>query len=188
MRRTLTALLLSVLLLAGCGGSTDSTGDTGTGTGTGTGTAPTARAASASPAACPTENTRAFAKTRFVADIGGAAFLVRRYIYRPYQAGQFQQGAQGRTLALVKAAAAAAASAKLLSNAAENARANPTLCRTVAQPLENLTGTLNGLVGSLRNGSFDPGVVGGLGGAVTQVLTQSGRAGVPVQERPTGLS
>lgn len=190
MRRTPVVLLVLLgLLLVGCGGSGSSGSSGGAVTG---GSATPTLSPSASPgataaAACPTENTRNFAKTRFVADVGGAAFLVNRYIYRPYRDGAFTRGAQGRTVALIKAGAAAAASAKLLSNARKNAEANPTLCRTVAAPLGRLTDTLGGLTTSLREGTFDPRVVGGLGGEVDRLLERSGDAGVPVEERPTRL-
>lgn len=197
MRRLAALLVLLPLLLSGCGGSSPSA-------------APIAGAASATPgtsgsatsdplpstdssadpasASCPSDNTRSFAKTRFVADLGGAAFLIRRYLYQPYQAGKFTKGASGRTVALVKAGTAAAASVKLLNNATKNAKANPTLCRTVAAPLSDLSRTLSSLTtGSLRNGSIDPSVLGGLSGAVTSLLAKAGKAGVPVTERPVGL-
>ncbi len=188
MRRTPVVLLVLLgLFLAGCGGS----GSTGSGSSTPAsarpGVSPSASSGPSAAAACPTENTRKFAKTRFAADVGGAAFLVNRYIYRPYRNGAFTRGAQGRTVALIKAGAAAAASAKLLSNARENAQANPTLCRTVAAPLGRLTDTLGGLTTSLREGTFNPRVVGGLGGEVDRLLERSGDAGVPVEERPTRL-
>ena len=69
---------------------------------------------------------------RFVADVGGSLFLLNRYIVNPYQKGGFTKGADGRTAALIKAGLAAAATAKLVSNARENAGANPTLCKTIA--------------------------------------------------------
>ena len=189
MRRITALLLLLGVLLTGCGGSSSDAPASSAAQRSATPSAGSSPSSSASAAAsdCPTENTRSFAKTRFAADVGGAAFLINRYIYRPYRDGAFAQGAQGRTVALVKAGAAAAASAKLLSNARENAKANPTLCRTVAAPLSNLTETLNGLTASLRNGTFSPSLVGGLGGAVSGLLEKSTEAGVPVEEKPTKL-
>ena len=186
MRRLAALFVLLSLLLAGCGGG--SSEDTATGTTT---TASASAGASAdssdAAAACPTTSTKSFAKTRFVADVGGAAFLVRRYIYQPYQAQKFQKGAAGRRLALLKAAGAAAASVKLLRNASENAKADPTLCKTVAGPLSSLTSTLSGLTSSLGTGSFSPALVGGLGGAVGGLLDSTSKAGVEVTEQPTDL-
>jgi len=112
---------------------------------------------------------------------------VRRYIYQPYQAQKFEKGAAGRRLALVKAAGAAAASAKLLQNASENAKADPTLCKTVAGPLNSLSTTLSGLTSSLGTGTFSPALLGGLGGAVTGLLDSTSKAGVEVTEQPTDL-
>src|SRR6185437_12863956 len=48
-------------------------------------------AASASPGACPTSNTKSFAKTRFVADIALAGGAFKRYIYSPAKAGKFKK-------------------------------------------------------------------------------------------------
>ena len=194
MRRLIASSALIPLLLAGCGGA-ETASPLGAGPSalsSAAGTAgdaitPGSSSAPGAAAACPTDNTRAFAKTRFVADLGGSAFLIRRYIYQPYQAGTLTKGADGRTVALVKAAAAAGASVKLLNNATENAKADPTLCKTLAAPLTQLTGQLNGLTSGLTSGNFNPSVVGGLGGAVTGLLGQAGKAGVPVTEQPRGL-
>ena len=112
---------------------------------------------------------------------------MRRYIYQPYQAGTLSKGANGRTIALVKAGAAAAASVKLLNNATENAKSNPSLCKTLAAPLAALSTQLSGLTSGLTSGNFNPAVVGGLGGAVSSLLGQAGQAGVPVTEQPRGL-
>ena len=136
---------------------------------------------SATDAACPTSNTRSFAKTRFVADLGGAVVLIRRYLYQPYTAGAFSKGHSGRTVALIKAAATAATVVHLLKNASLNAKANPTLCKLVAAPLSSLTSTVSGLAGSLTGGS-GLGALGGLGGAVTGLLGKAKSAGVPVTQ------
>lgn len=68
------------------------------------------------------------AKSRFVSDLGGAALLIRRYLYQPYTRGTFTKGHLGRTVALLKAAAATATVVHLLKNASLNAEANPALC------------------------------------------------------------
>ncbi len=178
MLRRMTALLaLMSMLLVGCGGGADGNNAN--------------TAAEASPTSttlvCPTENTRKFAKTRFVADVGGAAFLTRRYIYQPYQAGKFQQGAEGRTVALLKAAAAGAASIKLLQNATENAKADPTLCRTLGEPLTRVTKSLGGITDQLKNCTFNAGAIGGIISQFDQLRGIAGKAGIPVQETPRNL-
>ncbi len=152
--------LVSAVSLAGCGPkagtaadtmSTSSTsssaaGTTATSGATGTGTA------SASP--CPTENTRSFAKTRFVADVGLAAGSFHRYIYKPWQAHTFDKGAHGRVLAIAKAVTTAAADAKLLANATENAKASPALCGAVYGPLSAATAGFQDLKAKIATGDL----------------------------------
>ena len=178
--------LVLALVLTSCGGGTSSTAGA-------TSPGPAMSASSASPSAsststdCPTENTRSFAKTRFVADVGGSLFLLNRYIVKPYQAGTFKKGANGRTFALIKAGLAAATTAKLVSNARENAKANPTLCKTIAGPLGQLTSSLNGVVDGLKSGSLDSGAIGGISGLLGSLQQKAAGAGVPVQERAVPL-
>jgi uncharacterized protein YceK len=198
MRKITTLFLLAVVLLSGCGSSqsagtsapaatTSATAASGAAmTSTAAGSATASSSATAAAGACPSSNTRSFAKTRFVADLGGAAFLIRRYIYQPYTAGKFRKGASGRTLALVKATAATATSLKLLKNADTNAKANPTLCKTIAAPLGALISTVGGLK-SVITGGGSSAVLGGLGGALTGLLGKASSAGVPVQETPTSV-
>jgi hypothetical protein len=169
--RSISLLLVLSLLLAACGSSdSDST---------------TSTSASTTAATCPTSNTKSFAKTRFAADLGGAFFLSRRYLYQPYRAGKFKKGASGRTFAIIKGTAAAAASVKLLKNARDNAQANPTLCKTIARPLSALIDQLGGIGGALRSGNL--GGLAGLGAGLAGLGALAGKAGVPVTEQPTKL-
>ena len=114
--------LVLALVLTGCGGG----GSAESGASSPASTAATSGGSSTTD--CPTENTRSFAKTRVVADVGGALFLLNRYIVNPYQKGSFTKGADGRTAAQIKAGRGAAATAKLGSHARQNAQAHPTLC------------------------------------------------------------
>ena len=196
-RRMLLAALATAVLLSGCGGgesgstapgsasssTTRSPAAASTSTASGTSTPGGTGAASD----CPTENTRAFAKTRFVADVGGALFLFHRYIYSPYQEGTFQEGAQGRRTALVKAGLAAAATAKLLANARENAKANPTLCRRIAEPLEQAADRLGGLAGDLASGAVSSGSLDDVQRSFGQVQQGADRAGIEVREQEVPL-
>jgi hypothetical protein len=179
--RLVVALSLALaLVLGGCGGGGSSS------TGASSGPAAPSSSVSASATACPTENTRSFAKTRFVADLGGAAFLTKRYIYTPYRDGKFRKGASGRTLAIVKAGVAAATSVKLLKNAQENAQANPTLCKTIAAPMSAAIASLGGVTAAL--GSGDLTALSGLGSALDNLRGLAGKAGVDVPEQPVGLN
>ena len=177
-------LVSAALLLAGCGGG--DTSSAGPSAGSGVSSSPTAAASSSGPAACPTENTRSFAKTRFVADLGGAAFLTKRYIYGPYRDGKFRKGASGRTVAVVKAGVAAATSVKLLKNARDNAQANPTLCTSIAGPLSAASASLGGVTTALSSGNLA--ALGGLGSALDALRGLAGKAGVDVPEQQVGLN
>ncbi len=182
-----------MMAVAGCGSSAKTAGTVANSAAAGAGQVSSAAGgtlasagSSTTDTSCPTSNTRSFAKTRFVSDLGGAAFLIRRYLYQPYTQGSFSKGHAGRTVALVKAAATAATVVHLLKNASLNAKGNPTLCKAVAAPLSGLTSTVSGLTGSLHSGA-GLGALGGLGGAVTGLLGKSKTAGIPVTEQaPTG--
>jgi hypothetical protein len=113
-------------------------------------------AASATPGSCPTENTKSFAKTRFVADVALAGGAFKRYIYSPAKAGKFQKGAHGKVLALVKAAAAGAFTINRLNAAKNAAEANPTLCKLLVAPMAKFSAAVSGLVGKAKSGSIDP--------------------------------
>jgi hypothetical protein len=113
-------------------------------------------AASATPGTCPTENTKSFAKTRFVADVALAGGAFKRYIYSPAKAGQFQKGAHGKVLALVKAAAAGAFTINRLDAAKDAAEANPTLCKLIVAPIAKFSASVSGLIDKAKDGSIDP--------------------------------
>jgi hypothetical protein len=99
MVRKLSIILVIALLAftAACSSSSSTTVNSASATGNNV-------AASVTPGTCPTENTKSFAKTRFVADVALAGGAFKRYIYSPAKAGQFKKGANGKVLALVKAA------------------------------------------------------------------------------------
>jgi hypothetical protein len=113
-------------------------------------------ATSATPGTCPTENTKSFAKTRFVADVALAGGAFKRYIYSPAKAGQFKKGANGKVLALVKAAAAGAFTVNRLDAAKDAAEANPTLCKLIVAPIAKFSAAVSGLIGKAKDGSIDP--------------------------------
>lgn len=170
-------LVAGSMTLSACGGSATETTTTSAATVAASSAGTSAATASATPVNCPTENTKAFAKTRFVADLGLAAGTFHRYIYKPYQAGSFKQGADGRTMALVKAGATAALDYKLVSNAYDNAMANPTLCKAIGGPLGQLKDTMNTMKGQITKGDLSSiagaeAILGSvLGGAQKQGLT-----------------
>ena len=115
-----------------------------------------AAGSSASATSCPTSNTKAFAKTRFVADAALAGGAFKRYIYTPARSGKFAKGANGRVTALVKAGLAGAFVINRLDAAKNAAEANPTLCKLIVAPLQRLKTSITGLVSKSHSGSISP--------------------------------
>ncbi|GAB3584945.1 hypothetical protein [Calidifontibacter terrae] len=87
-------------------------------------------------------------------DIGLAAGTFHRYLWKPYQAGTFTKGANGRLKAIVKGTGAAALDLKLLSNAKKNVQANPTLCRTLYAPISNAAADLGKVKSAITGGDI----------------------------------
>ena len=80
------AVLVPAALLSGCGSDSKTVTTTNASGQTTTRTVPDVK----------------FAKTKFVLHTGLAIGAFRRYIYKPWKAGKFQKGADGRTTALVE--------------------------------------------------------------------------------------
>jgi len=135
--------------------------------------------ATATPAACPTSNTKSFAKTRFVADVALAGGAFKRYIYTPAKSGKFQKGAKGKVTALIKAAAAGAFVVNRLNAAKNAAEANPTLCKLLAQPVAKFSAAVSGLVGQAKGGlgSINPSDVDGGNGALSDLHGAASQGG-----------
>ena len=130
------------------------------------------------PSDCPTENTRAFAKTRFVADLGVAAGTFHRYIYQPYQQGKFAKGADGRVTAIAKAGATAALDIHLLKNAQKNVKASPALCKALAKPMSEAISKLDSIKGDITSGNFSS--VLAAQSLMSTITTKSGQNGAPI--------
>ena len=185
MRRIVLALAMVMVMSFGvtaCGSSktdhhaagttlgTASSGDAGMGTG--------------SASACPSDNTKAFAKTRFVADLGLIFGTFHHFIYKPYQEGAFKQSGLKKALTIGKAVAAAAVIAKLSGNAVDNVKASPTLCRLIGTPLAKANDLIQGLGDRLKHG--DVSTIGVLEGAVGSVSGLMGKNGDPITEQVQG--
>jgi hypothetical protein len=176
-RRTvcIVCLVLSGLfVMTACGKSTTTPTTAGTGTSqTSTGVG--------QPTTCPSSNTKAFAKTKFVLHAGLAFGTFHRYIYKPYRAGTFKSGAHGRITAFIKAGATALFIKREVRLATEDVKANPTLCKVIAAPLSNLADNISGAVSRLKGGDAS-----GVESANTQIsdITKSSSAdGTPITER-----
>jgi hypothetical protein len=109
-------------------------------------------AASPSAASCASVGTRKIPKTRLLADLALTYGAFHRYLYKPYKAGAFRKGADGRVKAIIKAGLATAVIVKLLSNAKENAAADPTLCKYVPS-MDNIKASLSTLAAKIKGGS-----------------------------------
>ncbi|MET8882172.1 hypothetical protein [Streptomyces rubiginosohelvolus] len=179
--RTLAALLLSCALVAGaaaCGDSDDTSGG---------------NAASASAAASPSVSVSAsaekqrLAKTRFVANAGLAAGATYQWIVKPYRAGTFKEGAEGRRLALVKAGLAGGFAYNRLKAASENAKGDPLLSKAVA-PLTAGIESLKGLGTKLRKGEAGEGDVGAFESVIDSIKNAGKDAGAEVKDKVPSTS
>jgi hypothetical protein len=167
LHRLLVAPTLCCALLAGttaCGGDDDS--DT---------------------AATPTTSAerQKFAKTRFVTNAGLAAGATYQWIVKPWRAGKFKSGADGRKLALVKAGLAGTFAYNRLKAAAHNAEADPTLAKAVA-PLTAGIDALKDLPAKLRKG--DTSVAGTFDDVINQVKDAGKSAGAEVTDKVPSAS
>jgi len=178
------SLLLVAFLAAGCGGGSTTTNGAGTG-GTASTTSSALAGGSASADAssatdCPTSNTTSFAKSKFLLHAGLAFGAFHRYLYKPYQAGTFKSGAHGRTLAFVKAGAAALFIKREIRLTSEDVQANPTLCKVIGQPLRTVGDKVQAAVDGLKGG--DVSTITALEGAVQSVKSKASSSGAAIQE------
>jgi hypothetical protein len=174
------AIILAIGLLAfttACSSKTSSTNAAGA-TGTGNSVVATSTATAN---ACPTKNTKAFAKTRFVADIALAGGAFKRWIYTPAKDGKFKKGAPGKVTALIKAAAAGAFVVNRLDAAKSAAEANPTLCRVLVTPMANFRAEVTGLISKAKGGAgtINPSDVTSGGNYLTDLHSAASKGGAP---------
>ncbi|MFF9374830.1 hypothetical protein ACF1BB_09855 [Streptomyces griseoluteus] len=167
LRRTWAALILCCALLAGTAacGSDDRTS--------------TKMPAATSPSPSTSAERQKFAKTRFVANAGLAAGATYQWIVKPWRAGTFKKGADGRKVALVKAGLAGAFAYNRLKAAQKNAQDDPTLARALA-PLGAGIESLRNLPSKLRSGDTD--AMGAFEDTINQVKSAGASAGAPVKE------
>ncbi|WP_399924839.1 hypothetical protein [Streptomyces kanamyceticus] len=136
----------------------------------------------AAPSGTSTAEKQKFAKTRFVANAGLAAGATYQWIVKPYRAGKFKKGANGRTTALVKAGLAGAFTYNRLKAATKNAQGDPTLSKAVA-PLTAGIDALKDLPGKLRKGESTDSIVNSFDGAINSVKEAGKSAGAEVKDK-----
>jgi hypothetical protein len=96
-----------------------------------------------------------FAKAKFIIHGALAYGAFHRYIYKPYKAGTFRQGADGRTAALVKGTAAGLFIATQLRAMRQDALSDDTL-RPIANKIGLLVPAIAGLSAAMKGGNPDP--------------------------------
>ncbi|MFJ9621832.1 hypothetical protein [Streptomyces sp. NPDC101181] len=184
LRRTLAALLLSCAVLAGTTGCGDS-GDSAASTNASASASASAAASAASPSA--SAEKQRLAKTRFVANAGLAAGATYQWIVKPYRAGTFKKGADGRTFALVKAGLAGGFAYNRLKAATENAQGDPLLSKAVA-PLTAGIESLKGLGTKLRKGEAGEGDIGAFESVIDGIKNAGRDAGAEVKDKVPSTS
>lgn len=127
------------------------------------------------------------AKTRFVANAGLAAGAAYQWIVKPYRAGKFKKGAEGRSLAVAKAGLAGGFAYNRLKAAAGNAKADPLLSQAVA-PLTAGIESLKELGTKLRKGEAGGADIGSLEGVINSVKDAGKSAGAEVTDTVPSVS
>ncbi|WP_326677015.1 hypothetical protein [Streptomyces sp. NBC_01237] len=169
LRRLLVALLMSCAVLVGgtaCGDS--DSGDT--------------TSSAATPSGSASAERQKLAKTRFVANAGLAAGATYQWIVKPYRAGTFKKGADGRTFAVVKAGLAGAFAYNRLKAAADNAKGDPLLAKAVA-PLTAGIESLRGMATRLRKGEAGDGDIGAFENVINGIKDAGRSAGAEVKDK-----
>ncbi|AGS69250.1 hypothetical protein [Streptomyces collinus] len=174
IRRLCVALTLCCALLAGstaCGNSEKTrTKDT----------ADVAAVDAATPSPTTSAERQKFAKTRFVANAGLAAGATYQWIVKPWKAGKFKKGAQGRKVSLVKAGLAGAFVYNRLKAAQRNAQGDPHLAKALAPLTAGIEG-LKSLPAKLRGGDAD--AAGTFDDIINKVKDAGKSAGAPVKDQ-----
>ncbi|MFJ4837048.1 hypothetical protein [Streptomyces sp. NPDC088746] len=176
LRRLVVALMLSCALLAGATACGD---DDGGGT--------QAASGSASPSPTTSAQKQKYAKARFVANAGLAAGAAYQWIVKPYRAGKFKKGADGRRLAMVKAGLAGAFAYNRLDAAVKNAKGDPLLSKAVA-PLTAGIASLKGVATKMSKGEAGAGDVGAFESVINSVKDAGKSAGAEVKNKVPSTS
>ncbi|GAA2059219.1 hypothetical protein [Williamsia deligens] len=170
-------LIAPIALLAGCKKSDSSSSAAPSSAAV---ASQSAASASGSATDCPTSNTTSFAKTKFVAHSGLAFGAFHRYLYKPYKAGTFKKGADGRLTAFAKGGLAALFIKREIRLASEDVKANPTLCRAIAAPLARIGDTVQAAFDKVKSG--DASGIDGVESAISSVSSSSKKDGVDITE------
>ncbi|MER5962669.1 hypothetical protein [Streptomyces sp. NPDC002057] len=147
----------------------------------------TSSSGAATPTSSATFEQQKLAKTRFVANAGLAAGATYQWIVKPYRAGKFKKGADGRTFALVKAGLAGAFTYNRLKAATNNAKGDPLLSKAVA-PLTAGIESLKELGTKLRKGEVGDADVGAFESVINSVKDAGRSVGAEVVDKVPSAS
>ncbi|MGW1157009.1 hypothetical protein ACWD5Q_00625 [Streptomyces sp. NPDC002513] len=137
-----------------------------------------------SPAPSTPAQRQKLAKARYALNAGLAAGAVRQWIVKPWKAGAFADGAEGRTSTLLKAGVAGTFAYSRLKSAQHQARSDPALSRALA-PLGASIDSLKHLPGKLRKG--DATAVAAFDAVIRKVKAAGKSAGARVHDQvPSG--
>ncbi|MCZ0979464.1 hypothetical protein O1L60_11295 [Streptomyces diastatochromogenes] len=171
--RGVVALLLSCALLLTTAACNDDKKSTSSG--------------AATPSASASFEQQKLAKTRFVANAGLAAGATYQWIVKPYRAGKFKKGADGRTFALVKAGLAGAFTYNRLKAAVNNAKGDPLLAKAVA-PLSAGIESIKDLGTKFRKGEAGDADVSTFENLINNVKDAGKSAGAEVVDKVPSAS
>ncbi|MEU2676866.1 hypothetical protein ABZ638_08230 [Streptomyces sp. NPDC007107] len=174
LRRLVVALLLSLTVLVATTACGD---DDGT----------TTASSSGSPSPTTSAQKQKYAKTRFVANAGLAAGATYQWIVKPYRAGKFKKGADGRTFTMVKAGLAGTFAYNRLKAAENNAKGDPLLSKAVA-PLTAGIASLKDVATRMGKGEAGAGDVGAFEGVVNSIKDAGKSAGAEVKNKVPSTS
>ncbi len=169
-----------VLLVGGCGHKQESA--QGNTTSDSIPADPSGDAGDAAPISqtCPDKATTSFAKTKFVAHSGLAFGAFHRWLWKPFQAGTFKKGADGRIKAFIKGGLSALFVKREVRLAATDVQADPTLCKAIIAPLDKLGDTVQAAFDKLKGG--DASGITDLNTSIGSIESISQKDGVPIQE------
>ncbi len=170
-----------VLLVGGCGHKQASMGNNASSSES-IPADPSGDAGDAAPIAqtCPAQATTSFAKTKFVAHSGLAFGAFHRWLWKPFQAGTFKKGANGRITAFVKGGLAALFVKREVRLAATDVQADPTLCKAIIAPLDKLGDTVQAAFDKLKGD--DASGITDLNSSIGSIESTSQKDGVAIQE------
>ena len=154
---------VAALAVSACGSSSSSTN-----TGTGMSATTTATTSVTHP------------DVKFVLHAGLAFGAFHRYIYKPFEAGDFSHPLEHK-LATIKAGVAAAFVYRELKEAIDAAKGSPTLSKLVA-PLTDLTGKVSSLVDEVKSGGLSQSSISAVQNGIGSISSQSSGLGAPITE------